>query len=305
MKNLPNLVGVNGVYVDNKYTKWYLDIIKNAQNRSTIVGYIELHHIIPESFYINRNRAGLAGWLAGNPDDVNNIVKLTAREHCIAHMLLIKMTTGIARQKCTNAAWRMCSQLINGKRHKINSRLYSYIREEVNKLNRDRIFTKEMRRKMSEAKKGKSPPNKGKPHTEETKEKLRIARANQPPMSKESLETRNEKLRNPSAETLEKMRKASTGRVVTLETRTKISKSHQGMTQTQESIEKIKKARAQQVIPAEAYARAAEKRRGRKHSEESKEKMRQARANRSKGQPHSSTNLIQSSVSACIVIVGN
>ena len=68
----------------NKYSKLYFTIIQNARNRIS-KGYIESHHIIPQSL--------------GGSNDKNNLVDLTAREHIICHWLLIKMTEGEDRSK--------------------------------------------------------------------------------------------------------------------------------------------------------------------------------------------------------------
>jgi len=35
-------------FLKNKYTKWYFNIISNAQNRN-VSGHTEKHHIIPRS----------------------------------------------------------------------------------------------------------------------------------------------------------------------------------------------------------------------------------------------------------------
>lgn len=59
------------------YEKIYIDIIENANIRTSITEYIEKHHIIPRS-------------LGGN-NDSSNIVKLTAKEHFICHLLLLKI----------------------------------------------------------------------------------------------------------------------------------------------------------------------------------------------------------------------
>lgn len=99
---VPNRVCLptNHPYLNNKYTRWYYYIIYYAQTRSNQnLGYTERHHIIPESFFINRSRPGPVGWLPGNPNSIDNIVKLTAREHFICHWLLTKMVEGYASQK--------------------------------------------------------------------------------------------------------------------------------------------------------------------------------------------------------------
>jgi hypothetical protein len=78
------------LFIDNKYTKWYYQIIANAKI-SDYNCYTEKHHIIPKS-------------LGGN-DDISNIVSLTARQHFVCHWLLTKMVTGISRQKMVHAWW--------------------------------------------------------------------------------------------------------------------------------------------------------------------------------------------------------
>jgi hypothetical protein len=72
------------IFVTNKYTTWYYQIIQSAQNR-VVSGYVEVHHIIPKS-------------LEGN-DDPSNLVTLYAREHFLCHWLLTKMTAGPAKYK--------------------------------------------------------------------------------------------------------------------------------------------------------------------------------------------------------------
>ena len=67
------------VIKQNKYSRWYFDIIRNAindrNNREHI--YTEKHHIWPKSI--------------GGKDDTENLVFLTYREHWICHRLLPKM----------------------------------------------------------------------------------------------------------------------------------------------------------------------------------------------------------------------
>lgn len=58
------------------YERLYNSIIERRRDNSP-QGYIERHHIIPVSF--------------GGTDDENNIVSLTAREHFLCHLLMVKM----------------------------------------------------------------------------------------------------------------------------------------------------------------------------------------------------------------------
>lgn len=68
------------MFLDNKYTKWYNQIVNRGKERTNVQGYSERHHIIPRSM--------------GGNDDPDNLVVLTAREHFLCHWLLTKMTTG-------------------------------------------------------------------------------------------------------------------------------------------------------------------------------------------------------------------
>ncbi len=67
------------MYLDNKYTRWYNSIVAAAKNRK-IFGYTENHHIIPSSL--------------GGSNKKENLVRLTAKEHFVCHLLLTRMTTG-------------------------------------------------------------------------------------------------------------------------------------------------------------------------------------------------------------------
>lgn len=81
----------------NKYLKWYINIIENAQKRSsnkkeakeTLI-YVIGHHIVLDSFFKERKRKGVPGDIDGNPDDPLNIVYLTPKEHLIVHRCLAK-----------------------------------------------------------------------------------------------------------------------------------------------------------------------------------------------------------------------
>lgn len=96
-------------FLNNKYTVWYYGIINNAKSRD-IEGYTERHHIIPESLFKNRIRKGSAGFLPGEPNIVNNLVNLTAREHIICHWLLVKMVQDPWNLKMEQALSRMSQQ---------------------------------------------------------------------------------------------------------------------------------------------------------------------------------------------------
>lgn len=96
--------------LENKYKRWYFKIIDNAKLRETIAEY-EKHHIIPK--------------FAGGTDDLDNMVKLTYREHYICHKLLCKFTEKELLAKAYYAVHRMCFSSKYG----IPSRLYEHFRK--------------------------------------------------------------------------------------------------------------------------------------------------------------------------------
>jgi len=75
-------------YIVNKYFYCYYNIINN-RTKNPPIGYIEKHHILPKCL--------------GGTNDASNIVRLTAREHFICHLLLVKITRGDANKKMRRA----------------------------------------------------------------------------------------------------------------------------------------------------------------------------------------------------------
>lgn len=128
------------MFIDNKYTKYYYNIINTALARSISPDtYTEKHHIIPESFYIARTRKGIPGWVEGNPNDSTNLVKLTAKEHFICHLLLTKMTTGDAQKKMI-FAFNAIAMLRRTYHYRYTSNQYSIFKTQYSKLMRSRML---------------------------------------------------------------------------------------------------------------------------------------------------------------------
>jgi hypothetical protein len=127
---------LSAMYLQNKYSKYYYNIIERAQSRT--LGpevYTEEHHIIPDCFFINRTRKGQKGWLIGNPESPDNKVLLTGHEHFVCHLLLTKMTKGRVRFKMITSVWRMCTMDKEGRRYKITGRTYAKVRQDyVNQI---------------------------------------------------------------------------------------------------------------------------------------------------------------------------
>lgn len=110
------------MFIENKYAVWYKELIANAQKR---VGdcdtYYERHHILPKSL--------------GGKNTKDNLVNLTAKEHFIAHALLVRMVSGDSKRKMAYAF--NCMALINGveqSNRKISSRLFEYNKKIISDL---------------------------------------------------------------------------------------------------------------------------------------------------------------------------
>jgi hypothetical protein len=101
------------MFKQSKYSKYYYNIVNNAKSRVITDNiYIEKHHIIPKSL--------------GGDNTASNLVRLTAREHFICHRLLVRITSGQARNKMVHALWRMCNSLKI--EYKVSSKTYEMVR---------------------------------------------------------------------------------------------------------------------------------------------------------------------------------
>jgi hypothetical protein len=144
------------IFADNKYTKWYDSIIVNAKTRPT-TGYIERHHIVPKSL--------------GGTNEKDNLVRLTAREHFVCHLLLTKMTDGYNKIKMLHALGKFVQT--NHLQHRnLTARQYDIARTAIIEA---RTGTK--RPGIGGVKKGNVPWNKGikqGPHSEESNKKRSV-----------------------------------------------------------------------------------------------------------------------------------
>lgn len=128
----------SAMYLINKYTTWYYNIITKAQKRVNQIGYNEKHHIIPKSL--------------GGSNNKSNLVILTAKEHFICHRLLVKMTEGESRRRMSSAAWGMVNLRNSHQtgRYKVNSTTYARLKSEYRK---DPASIEKMRSKLTGRKK--------------------------------------------------------------------------------------------------------------------------------------------------------
>jgi len=162
------------IFIDNKYTHWYYNIINAARSRTTVTDYAE-KHIIPRSL--------------GGDNSASNLVNLTAKEHFVCHYLLTKMVSQeAAKIKMHNAAFQMTVYSSNQQRYKISSRSYALLKKNKSLAMKGNTYgskpmSEETKRKISNAKKGVS-VNKGKLISVEQKEKLSIALKGRIPWNK-------------------------------------------------------------------------------------------------------------------------
>ena len=139
------------------YGKIYDALIEKANTRN-LLGYSEKHHIIPKCI--------------GGNNKKDNIAKLTAREHFVAHQLLVKLYPNNE-----NLIYAVRAMVTSAKNHIRNNREYSWLRikhaEVMSKLHTSKIVTDITKNKMSV--KAKLRGNNGwdkKNHSEETRLKM-------------------------------------------------------------------------------------------------------------------------------------
>lgn len=137
------------MFLDNRSNRIYCQIMDRAKTRS-IIGYSEKHHIIPRSL--------------GGSNCKSNIAVLTPREHYLAHLLLVRMTTGEARRSMSYALSFFNASCKNHKRSIPKSRWYDLSRKLLSEANKGKQPSDNCRLAVSKSKKGKplSPQHKSK-----------------------------------------------------------------------------------------------------------------------------------------------
>lgn len=172
MNNNTFLNKINNLSLDNKYSKWYTNIISNAINCSVKnEGYVEKHHILPKSFKM------------GGEKDKQNIVVLTGKQHYIVHLCLTKMFENALLKQKTAFCFLSMSRKNKHQQRRHSGKVYESLKKVANSFTQ----TKEHKLKMSKiTKKNHLLGIVGhyKPHSEEAKLKISSAtkgRINKPP----------------------------------------------------------------------------------------------------------------------------
>jgi len=154
------------MFLENKYTRWYFQLIENAKERNQNIEYCEKHHIVPRCL--------------GGSNSSENLVTFSAREHFIAHLLLTKMLTGPAKRKMVFALFRMTSGNNKQQRYNLNNRSYELIkqkmRDEIKLQNSGKWLTPEQQKNYYTAMASKVPWNKGKTMPDDFGQKISATR---------------------------------------------------------------------------------------------------------------------------------
>jgi hypothetical protein len=132
------------------YQKIYNQIIDRAKNRITS-SYVEKHHVIPKCI--------------GGTDCINNIVKLTAKEHFLCHKLLVRIHP--TETKLWYALWLMA---IGKNKHSDNH--YNITSREYAKLREEYVFQIKGKNQTEEHIQKRADKNRGQKRTEEQKAKM-------------------------------------------------------------------------------------------------------------------------------------
>lgn len=145
----------------NKYSKYYTNLIGKARTENVNLKLCEKHHIKPKCL--------------GGSNSSTNLVKMTPRQHFIAHMFLNRIYP--EHEGLHTALFLMSS------RSKVNSRLYEMLKLNwMSKMKAKEPFfkgkehSKESKELMRDSKLGSKNHNYGKPRSNATK--LKIAKSN-------------------------------------------------------------------------------------------------------------------------------
>lgn len=112
---------------ENKYYRWYIQLVEKRKASPLTTTYTESHHIIPKSL--------------GGSNELENQVRLSAREHYIAHLLLVKMDMPEVYHKKMLYAYHMMATMNNGRKrnrakqpmgvaYKVSGRVYETFKKE-------------------------------------------------------------------------------------------------------------------------------------------------------------------------------
>jgi len=179
------------------YKKHYERLIEKAKLSKRVKGdtYYEKHHILPKCL--------------GGTNKKDNLVLLTAKEHFIAHLLLVEIYEGINKAKLSFALFQMC------RKNKLHGRVIS-----------SRQFDK-AKQIMSKNCSGINGTFYGRKHSDEVKNNLSKRMTENNP-SKNGVWNKGKKTKKLEYDHKLKISKKLKGQPRTIEVKKKISESHKG-----------------------------------------------------------------------------
>ncbi len=156
------------MFINNKYTNWYINLISAFQlTPPSSDTYTENHHIIPRCM--------------GGVDSPENLVRLTAKAHFIAHRLLTKMTEGLFHRKMCFALWMMTKDpKQRSSRYNVTAVVYQSIKQQMAEQMREQTRENNLKsnagKRLGEYTSIHGPANKGKTMSAKFKRKVSAAR---------------------------------------------------------------------------------------------------------------------------------
>ena len=230
--------------------KYRLLISERKSNPLPDTEYGENHHIKPRCVCPEEE------------DTPENIIRLSAYEHFLAHYYLMRIYEGTQYERKTIHAFRF-----------MNTRRTMHFTDE--ELHESALMYEDGKKRFSEAQTGKPSGMLGKRHTKESREKMSEALKGHPAFNKGKVGWMHH-----SEETKEKLSRLSTGRHPTEEARQKMSESHKGHTShmkgkhhSEESKQKTSNALKGRPKTEEWKRKISQGRTGKIHSEETRRKI--------------------------------
>lgn len=183
------------IFIKNKYSTWYFQIIENAKSRQIQPTKFEKHHITPRSL--------------GGANNKDNLVNLSLREHYVCHLLLTKMCVYKSPEWCKMVlGLKLMSQTREGL--KVNSRIFAHIRKLTSIVSSTMVRTPESNKKRSIALVGRESPTKGLVWSNASRRKLSKSKTGKKLSDETKEKLRQQNLgKSHSNETKEKLRQRS------------------------------------------------------------------------------------------------
>lgn len=209
------------------YKHHYYNLINKAKNR-ILDCYTETHHVQPRCM--------------GGSEEKHNLVKLTAKEHFLAHKLLVKM---YPQNSYLVSALFFMSKGTSKNPNRGNSKVYSWLREKWSKAQKGKFVSEKTRLRQSIAHKNKplsakqiaaNTARRGRKPTEKELECLKLGRTPEAVAKRGVSISKAKKGKPQSKKHIEALSKVRRGRILTQEHKQKISQGHKRRREEKERV---------------------------------------------------------------------